>query len=467
MSGGAGIKVLLVDNTFTFGGAITSAAHLAGTKGVPRFTHESLERHRDGLVILTGCRHGELPRRLLAGDREGAARALARLERIAAIGGLYIELQHHLLPDDDWLTAELARLAHEAGLPTVVTNDAHYALRSDRELQDVLVSIRHGRDLEAAAHLRRPNGEYALKDGAALAALPPGHDSDPLVRHAWLDAYYWHRAHELVSESRPFFSDLATIARSLYAVGRRNQQDVLRAELELSRLDDRLIDIDRQYAGARAALSEWVGENAARPMATGLPNWSHVPELGEIHQGLLRHPALRAADDEIASREARVDLAEEGSKPGWALDLGYSYREGVLATGEPRSDFVSLVLTVDLPFFSKKSVDSNLSAALFDRRAAQETKAQLQRRLFSRLDAEYARWHDLSRRIDLYEQLILLQTEDQARASLVAYQSGNGDFADVMRGYIDNLNTRLEHIRLQVERAQSYALLANLGGISQ
>jgi hypothetical protein len=108
-----------------------------------------------------------------------------------------------------------------------------------------------------------------------------------------------------------------------------------------------------------------------------------------------------------------------------------------------------------------------LSAALFDRRAAQETRAQLQRRLSSRLDAEYTRWHDLSRRIDLYEQLILLQTEDQARASLVAYQSGNGDFADVMRGYIDNLNTRLEHIRLQVERAQSYALLANLGGISQ
>jgi len=166
---------------------LASAAHLAGSKGVPRFSHELLERHRDGLVILTGCRQGELPRRLLAGDREGAARALGRLERIAARDGLFVELQHHLLPDDDWLTAELARLAHEAGLPTVVTNGAHYALRSDRELQDVLVSIRHGQDLEAASHLRRPNAEYALKSGPELAALPPGHDPDPLVRHAWLD----------------------------------------------------------------------------------------------------------------------------------------------------------------------------------------------------------------------------------------------------------------------------------------
>ena len=61
---------------------LASAAHLAGTKGVPRFTHELLGQHRTGLLVLTGCRHGELPRRLLAGDREGASEALARLERL-------------------------------------------------------------------------------------------------------------------------------------------------------------------------------------------------------------------------------------------------------------------------------------------------------------------------------------------------------------------------------------------------
>ena len=114
--------------------------------------------------------------------------APAATELFPGEGRLYVELQHHLLPDDDWLVAELARLAQQAGLPTVVTNDAHYALRSDRELQDVLVSIRHGQDLDASAHLRRPNAEYALKDGDELAALPPGAvDADPLVRRAWLD----------------------------------------------------------------------------------------------------------------------------------------------------------------------------------------------------------------------------------------------------------------------------------------
>ncbi|MBT8101307.1 MAG: TolC family protein, partial [Gammaproteobacteria bacterium] len=79
-----------------------------------------------------------------------------------------------------------------------------------------------------------------------------------LVRTVWLDAYYWERAHAIVSDSRPYFDDLVTVTRSLYGVGKKNQQDVLRAELELSRLDDRLIDVERQRRAARAALSQWV-----------------------------------------------------------------------------------------------------------------------------------------------------------------------------------------------------------------
>ena len=69
----------------------------------------------------------------------------------AAASGFVLELAHHLLPDDDWLVAETARLAAELGLPVVVTNDVHYAQPEGRELQDVLTAIRHGRSLRHAA----------------------------------------------------------------------------------------------------------------------------------------------------------------------------------------------------------------------------------------------------------------------------------------------------------------------------
>ena len=305
----------------------------------------------------------------------------------------------------------------------------------------------------------------SLASEANQDAEARGRDVLMAARYAWLEGYFWGQSHELIVEARPFFDDLATITRSLYAVGRKNQPDVLRAELELSRIDDRLIEIERQQARARAALGEWIGAAAGRPIATALPAWDDVPALHDLRGNLPTHPTLLAADAQIAAKEAGVELADQRSKPQWALDVGYSYRDGSLPNGDPRSDFVTVGVTVGLPFFSKKSVDSTLSAALQERSAAQSLKSQAERELQSRLEAEFARWQDLSRRIVLYEERILVQARDHAQAALLAYQSDRSDFADVMRGHIDDLNTRIEFIRLQVERAQSYAMLANLGGL--
>jgi outer membrane protein TolC len=126
-----------------------------------------------------------------------------------------------------------------------------------------------------------------------------------------------------------------------------------------------------------------------------------------------------------------------------------------------------LSVTVDLPFFRRNRQDKSVGAALRQREAAGQSREQLLRRLGSQLESEYVRWKDLGRRLDLYENLILGVSAANASAALAAYQSDTGDFADAMRGHVDDLNTRIDHIRLQVERAQSYAVLANLGGISQ
>jgi len=287
------------------------------------------------------------------------------------------------------------------------------------------------------------------------------------VRNAWLEAYYSQQAWLLVNESRPFFADLVTITRSMYAVGRKSQHDVLRAELELSRLDERLIEAERARSEAQAGLSRWLGRDAHRPIAMKLPQWSTLPQLPALRDSLASHPVLAAASADVAAQQAAVDVAEENRKPGWALDLGYGYREGYQPDGQPRSDFVSLAVTVELPFFGKNRQDRKLAAALSERSAATYSRSALQKQLQSELDLSYARWSDLSRRLELYESRILQQSKGQAQSALLAYQSDTADFSDVMRGFIDDLNTRLEHIRLQVERAQSYAVLANLGGLDK
>jgi DNA polymerase III alpha subunit len=159
---------------------LVSHANMAGTKGVPRFSQALLAGHTEGLVALSGCRDGELARRLRTGDLAGARAVAERYATIfgrgdgTATSGFFIELAHHLLPDDDWLVSESAALAEGLGLPVVVTNDVHYARPEDRELADVLTAIRHGRTLETLGDLRRPDSESSLKSGEELATLGSG-----------------------------------------------------------------------------------------------------------------------------------------------------------------------------------------------------------------------------------------------------------------------------------------------------
>jgi outer membrane protein TolC len=286
------------------------------------------------------------------------------------------------------------------------------------------------------------------------------------IRQAWLELHYWQRARAIVLESRPFFTDLVEVTTSLYSVGRKSQYDVLRAELELARLDDRLIEIDRQYAQARSDLSRWIGDAALRPVAESLPTWEQVPDLETLQSNLAEHPSIAAADAQVAAQDANVARASESKKPGWALDVGYGYREGYLPSGEPRSDFISVAVTVDLPMFGKNRQDRSVAAALRERTAARYDKAALVRELSSQLDKEYQRWREITARLALFETQILGFSAGQAEAALIAYQADTGDFADVMRSSIDDLNTRLDHVRLQVERGRSYAALANLGGLT-
>ncbi|NLF03245.1 MAG: error-prone DNA polymerase [Anaerolineales bacterium] len=150
---------------------LLSRAQLEHEKGGARLAWAHLRDHTQGLIALTGCRQGVLAAPLLAGDRDGARRQLAELRALFGAEHLYVELQHHLRPDDDALVAGLAALAREASLPLVATNNTHYARREGYRLQQMLTAIHHNAALGDCRNRLYPNSELFLKTGAELAAL--------------------------------------------------------------------------------------------------------------------------------------------------------------------------------------------------------------------------------------------------------------------------------------------------------
>ncbi|NLG29002.1 MAG: DNA polymerase III subunit alpha, partial [Chloroflexi bacterium] len=165
--------VLLAENRVGYQNLcwLISRAQLSQSKAHARLAWGDLSGHTDGLIALSACKQGAVATSLWRGARAEAERRAAELRELFAPQCCYIELQQHLHPEDAALAEALAEVAHAVRLPLVATNDVHYAQRSGRYLQDVLVAIRHTGTLQECRRYLRSNSEYYLKAGAELAPL--------------------------------------------------------------------------------------------------------------------------------------------------------------------------------------------------------------------------------------------------------------------------------------------------------
>ncbi len=135
--------VLLCQNEIGYRNLIylVSVGYTEGFYSKPRIDLELLEKHSEGLIALSACLAGRIPRMLSAGDYDGAVNYAKTLSGIFGKDNFYIELQNHGLEEQKQLLPLLIRLAEDCRLPLVATNDCHYLRRKDAETQAVLMCI--------------------------------------------------------------------------------------------------------------------------------------------------------------------------------------------------------------------------------------------------------------------------------------------------------------------------------------
>ncbi|MDX1697980.1 MAG: TolC family protein [Thiohalobacterales bacterium] len=284
------------------------------------------------------------------------------------------------------------------------------------------------------------------------------------VRNGFLELYYQLQAELLIGKTRRLFAQLEDITRAHYATGRVNQQDVLRASLELSRLDDRTTRIRNEADRARALLSKWIGDSASLELADGFPDMPALPAKTTLEARLPEHPAIHIETAKIEASNRKISMTREQYKPGWSAGLEYRKRFGDDPGGDDRADMMAAMLTVDLPLFTNSRQDRRLSASIRQAESAQLARADRLRELRQMLDSEYASWQRLGERTALYESQLLREASANAQASLNAYQSGTTEFTTLMRARITDLDMRLDALRARVDRARAQAALLYLAG---
>jgi len=164
--------VLLATNETGFRNLLRLAttAALDGFYYKPRIDKAVLAEHAEGLIGLSACLQGEVPQRLLAGDADGARRAVGQYRDILGADHFYIELQDHGIADERRVRPMLVDLARELGIPLVATNDVHYIRAEDARAHDALLCINTGKLLSDTNRMRYPAGEFHLKTLAEMQA---------------------------------------------------------------------------------------------------------------------------------------------------------------------------------------------------------------------------------------------------------------------------------------------------------
>ncbi len=304
-----------------------------------------------------------------------------------------------------------------------------------------------------------------------------------VVSGLWLDAFLAQQTLALIEADWALFEQMAEVAKASYsnALGSTRQQDVIRSQLEILQLQDRLTAEKQNYETAIARLNQWLHrydeqssietlnfDQSLLPfkVTSELPNVSGASDIPGfdgmsrtlLAQHLNRHPAVLVVENKHKVMQSDVEVAKQAYKPQWGVNASYGFRDNA-PSGDRRADLFSVGVSFDLPLFASQKQDKQVAAAVAQSHAVKTEKLLLIKQMLSEVERQQAKLKRTSQRQALYQQQLLLQTHEQAEAALTAYTNDDGDFAEVVRARIAELNARIAALKIDVDRAHALVQL--------
>ena len=164
--------VLLVQNEVGYKNlcSLVTSGFTEGMYYFPRIDREILSKYSEGLICTTACLRGEVNDHLLKGDYQSAQETVSFYKDLFP-GRFYIELQNHGLEEDKRLIPEAVKIARDFELPLIATNDVHYLMEGDHQVQEVLICVQTGKTLSDPDRMKIKSNEFYLKSAEDMGVL--------------------------------------------------------------------------------------------------------------------------------------------------------------------------------------------------------------------------------------------------------------------------------------------------------
>ncbi|WOJ98140.1 TolC family protein [Congregibacter brevis] len=318
----------------------------------------------------------------------------------------------------------------------------------------------------------RLQGDIASEKANAAATRVSTIQNDVIaeVAHAWYELYYFNRALKIMAGNRDLVQNLERVARTLYQTGSSSHADVIRAQVELGKIENDLASLTDREAPLLARLNAALNRSPQAPIK--LPEEAPIVDVPLNDQSIVsrvigNNPELRALSFDVAAAKAARERADKDFFPDFSIGLDY------IATGDARSpdvkdsgkDPIAAVFSMTLPLQRGKYKAGVRSAEA--RIAAQRAqRAQHINRLEADTVSAVFRLRDARRQIDLYQTTLLPKANESLAATQRAYSAGSSPFADLIDAQRMLLIFELAEARAIADHNQARTTLEELIGES-
>ncbi len=288
------------------------------------------------------------------------------------------------------------------------------------------------------------------------------------IKLSYYDIFFIDKSLETVEKNTGILKDFTRIAESRYSVGEGLQQDVLKAQVELSKMEERSVTLQQKRDAIAARLNSLLNRPVGTPVGKTVEpvidslqyNLPQVKEMADQNR-----PLFKAWQAMLQQSDKKISLAKKGYLPDFRLGVAYTQRDR-LQNGTGGMDFLSGLVTVDVPLYFWRKQNKNVEESRYTHEMVQESYRNVQNQVYSDLDKTLSDVTKNLHLIQLYENGIIPQATQSLNSAIAGYQTDKVDFLTLLNNEISLFNFELDYYRFLSDFSKEQAELEAATGVN-
>lgn len=298
--------------------------------------------------------------------------------------------------------------------------DAGRLNRDNFTMQKIGISQQFINPAKRHARAARASADIGVAEAGALAE---GRSVRVQTALAWIDLYYAERRLAQLKLLDASLGDLQSTVSARLASGSARPSQALEPDQLRAQVNDRRSELTADVAKARASLARFTGD--PKPEVAGAPP-DLVVDRARLLAGIAALPNLRAMDAQTVAADADTQLARADKRPDWKVSASYGRRE------PNYGDLVSVGVSIDLPFFSRRRQDPKIAAATSEAERARYDRLAAEREVLATLDSDLADHLMHHQRLENARNTLVPLTKRRAELDMASYAAGKLDLGSAL-----------------------------------